>query len=373
MSQITQDYYEILGVPRSAGDDEIKRAYRKLARELHPDVNGGDAHAEERFKQLTVAYETLSDPQKRQAYDMFGPDGVRGTADDPFSGFAASGLSDIFEAFFSTAAGAGQQQRVRRGADLETALTLEFGESVFGVEKEVSVRAPSVCETCDGSGAATGTTPDVCATCQGSGEERKVRQSMLGQVITSGPCSTCGGRGERVTVPCPTCRGEGRVTRDQTYIVDIPPGVDDGSTLRLQGRGGAAPPGGVAGDLYVHLRVRPHESLVRDGDALRTVLPIAVTQAALGAVILLETLDGPLEVKISPGTQSGRELRFRGKGVPHANGRGRGDLIVFVLVETPTELSDEDSALLRQFADQRGENLDEPTPKLGRRIRNMFR
>ncbi|MCU1450342.1 MAG: dnaJ [Acidimicrobiales bacterium] len=373
------DFYELLGVAPNASEDEIKRAYRALARELHPDANGGDPHAEDRFKEVTVAYETLRDPERRRRYDMFGPEssGAAGSGFDagPFAG----GLGDLFETFFgggfggSPFGGGRQGARNRQGPDMEVALELTFEEAVFGVHREVRLRQPVACATCQGSGARAGTTPTTCGECQGSGEVHRVRRSILGQMVSSSPCPRCGGTGEEVTSPCPDCRGEGRVTEERAYTVDVPAGVDDGSTLRLTGRGAAGARGGGYGDLYVHLRVAAHERLQRHGHDLVDVLHLPVTQAALGAHLNYDTLDGAEDLVVPAGTQSGRVFRLRGRGVPHLDGRGRGDLLVQVMVDTPTHLSAEEDELLRQFAAERGDEVGPPDTRLFSKIRSAFK
>ena len=376
------DYYELLGVAPTASEEEMKRAYRRLARELHPDANPDDPTAEERFKQVTVAYDTLRDPERRRRYDMFGPDGVRagGGDADPFANFAGAGLGDIFEAFFGGggggfggARGGGGRARVVRGNDLEATLQLEFEEAVFGAQREVSLRAPTICSTCEGTGAAPGTAPSRCSICGGSGEIRRVRQSILGQMVTATTCSRCGGSGEEIANPCPDCRGEGRRTEAHTYLVDVPAGVDDGSTLRLTGKGSAGPRGGPAGDLYVHLRVRPSERFDRVGYDLVHVLHVAMTQAALGVHIPFETLDGTEDLVVPPGTQTGRELRLRSRGVPHVDGRGRGDLIVQVAVDVPTNLTKAQEELLRELAVQRDEPVAPADHSFFGRIKSAFK
>ncbi len=368
------DYYELLGVSRSASADDIKRSYRRLARELHPDTNP-DPTAEERFKEIGVAYETLSDPERRRRYDTFGPDAVRGAGAG--AGNFGSGLGDIFDAFFGGASPFGGQPRggggPPRGADMEVALDLEFEEAVFGASREVSLRLPVTCSTCTGTGARPGTSPTTCAECGGAGQVRRVRQSILGQMVTAGPCPRCGGMGKVVTDPCPDCRGGGRRTEERAWTVEVPAGVDHGSTLRLGGKGAAGLQGGVNGDLYVHLRVKPHERFERQGYDLVHQLHVPVTQAALGAELAYETLDGPDELVIPPGTQSGRVLRLRGRGVPHVEGRGRGDLLVQVVVDTPTELSATEEDLLRRLAEVRGDEVAPPDSGLFSRIRSAFK
>jgi molecular chaperone DnaJ len=369
-----EDFYELLGVSRNATDEEIKRAYRQRARELHPDTNP-DPAAEEQFKKVTLAYEVLRDAERRQRYDTFGPEGLRGTGaggGDPFADF---GLSDLFEAFFGGnfgGRGRGPSGPIG-GPDLEVVADLDFVDAVFGAKHEVTVRAPVRCETCDGRGAAPGTSPTTCTNCGGSGEVRRVRQSILGQMVTASPCPRCGGLGEEITSPCVDCRGEGRRTEEKSYSVDVPAGVDTGNTLRLTGRGGAGPRGGPPGDLYVHVRVRPHDRFVRDGADLIHALHIPMTQAALGAHIPFETLDGSEDLVIPAGTQGGREFRLRGRGVPHLNGRGRGDLIVRAVVEIPTRLSRAEEELLRKLAAERGEEVAPEDTGLFSKIRSAFK
>lgn len=379
------DYYEMLGVGRSASDDEIKKAYRRLARELHPDANSADPSAEERFKEVTLAYETLRDPERRRRYDMFGPESVRGSGaagGDPFGGggFATGGLGDIFDAFFGGAGGpfgAGGSGRSRggppRGNDLEVAIDLEFEEAVFGTRHEVSLRAPVVCSTCEGRGARPGTTPETCSVCGGAGEVRRVRQSILGQMVTASVCPRCNGLGEEIPDPCPDCHGDGRRTEERSYTVDVPAGIDGGQTLRVGGRGGAGPRGGPPGDLYVHVRVRPSDRFVRQGLDLVHELHLSVTQAALGVHVPFETLDGEEDLVVPGGTQTGRVFRLRGRGVPSVEGRNRGDLLVRAVVDTPTDLTPAQEDLLRRLADERGEDVTPQETGLLSRIRSAFR
>jgi molecular chaperone DnaJ len=372
-----EDFYALLGVTRSASDDEIKKAYRQLARQLHPDANPGDPAAGEHFKLVNQAYETLRDPERRRQYDMFGTGGPRGgpAAGDPFGG-GNGGLGDLFDAFFGGAAGGqrpGTRGGARRGEDAEAVLQLDFRQAVFGGESDLTVRLPMTCGTCIGSGARPGTTPVTCTTCKGTGEVRRVRQSILGQMVTASPCPKCGGAGEEITSPCADCGGEGRRIEEQTFVVDVPGGVDEGSTLRLTGRGAGGVRGGPPGDLYVHLRVRPHETLSRDGADLLGDCHVSMTQAALGVHVSFETLDGPEELTINGGTQNGRQIRIRGKGVPHLQSRGRGDLVVTVVVDTPTDLTKSQEELLRQLAGERNEHVADPEAGLLSRIRGAFK
>jgi molecular chaperone DnaJ len=379
------DYYELLGVSRQATDEEIKRAYLRLARELHPDANPGDDRSDDQFKRINLAYETLRDPERRRQYDMFGPAGVRGAgggggAGDPFAGFGGGGgLGDLFDAFFGGAGGAGgaggrtTRSGPRKGEDAEATLTLEFAEAVFGVQHELTVRLPQTCSTCDGTGARPGTTPVTCSVCQGAGEVRRVRQSILGQMVTATPCPRCGGIGEEIRSPCADCRGEGRRRDERSFVVDVPAGVDEGSTLRLPGRGAGGRRGGPDGDLYVHLRVRAHPTLTRRGADLLGVVHVGMTQAVLGVSFPFETLDGPEQLTIPGGTQSGREFRLRGRGVPHLQARGRGDLIVTVVVDTPSDLSKEQEDLVRRLAAARGEEVTPPDPGLMSKLRSAFK
>jgi len=387
---VTEDFYALLGVDKQANEDELKKAYRKLARELHPDANPDDPAAEERFKAVTLAYETLRDPERRRKYDMFGPEAIRGTGaggtpqGDPFGGFGgASGLGDLFDAFFGGAGpfGAGGAQAGRRGGrpgpppgeDNEAVLDLDFADAVFGAEREISVRIPVACATCGASGARPGTTASTCGTCGGTGELRRVRQSILGQMVTASPCIRCGGTGQEITSPCSECRGQGRRMEERSFMVEVPAGVDNGSTLRLPGRGAAGPRGGPAGDLFVHLRVHPHARLERSGNDLHHELHLAMTQASLGVTMPFETLDSTEELTFPPGTQTGQVMRLRGKGVPVLQGRGRGDLLISVVVEVPTDLTKEQEELLRQLAAQRNETVAPQEAGLFSKIRHAFK
>lgn len=379
---MSSDFYALLGVGQQASADEIKKAYRKRARELHPDANPDDPTAAERFKELSRAYQVLSDVEQRARYDRYGEAGVSGNggagnAEDLFGG----GLGDLFDAFFGGGGGpfgggGGGTRRgpsgPPRGQDIEVVADLTFEQAVFGDQVAVTLKLPERCAACEGSGAGEGTKPVTCADCGGAGQVRRVRQSVLGQMMTTSPCGRCGGLGEVIATPCATCRGEGRVTVDKTYQVDVPAGVDTGSTLRLTSRGAAGPRGGRSGDLYVHLRVAGHDRYVREQDDLVTEVPVSFAQAALGTRLDLPTLDGDEELSIPAGTQPGHEFVLRGRGVPRLQGRGRGDLRVIVRVEIPTKLTDPETELLRDYARGRGEEVGEAGPGLFSRIKSAF-
>ena len=372
-----RDFYEVLGVGKNATDDEIKRAYRKLARQYHPDANPDSPEALEKFKEVAVANEVLSDPQKRQRYDQFGPEGVApgagGGAGDPF-GFD---LNDLFSTFFGGGdpfGGGGRrgQGGPQRGPDAETTLNLDLREVVFGGTKRFDITMPVQCETCEGSGCQEGTHPQTCPSCSGSGEVRSVRRSILGQLVTSGPCTACDGTGQIVPSPCETCRGDGRVRGPRELEVEIPPGIDTGQRLRLTGRGPAAPRGGPAGDLYVTVRVAAHPRIERDGDDLHTLGTIAMTQAALGTMLTIETLDGEHDIDVPAGTQPGKIFKIHGNGVPSLRSGRRGDFHVHITVEIPTKLSADEAELLTRFAQERGESVHEHRDGLFSRIRSAF-
>jgi molecular chaperone DnaJ len=371
MATGARDLYEVLGVPRSASPDDIRRAYRALAREHHPDVNA-DPRAEERFKEVVGAYEILSDPEKRQRYDAYGVSGGP-------QGQGFGDIQDIFDLFFGGGGfpGRGGRQRgprgrAQRGEDLGVRITLSFREAVFGVRHDLEMERLVACGRCAGNGAEPGTAPVACRTCSGAGEVQSVRRSVFGTVMTSAPCPTCGGAGQEIPDKCKDCGGQGRRRETATVSVDIPAGVSDGMELRVSGNGHAGVAGGPAGDLYVGISVDEVAEFDRRGQDLFTVLDVTVTQAALGGEIRIETLDDPESIRVDPGTESGTVVRLKGKGVPNVNRRGRGDLFVTLHVVTPRGLSREERRLLEQLADLRGESTSRKDPAPGTLRRPEF-
>lgn len=370
MASAARDLYEVLGVERGASSDDIRRAYRKLAREHHPDVNE-DVRAEERFKEIAGAYEILSDPEKRQRYDAFGQSGG-----PQGQGFAD--IQDIFDLFFGgggfgdARGGRGPRSRVRRGEDLGVRISLSFRDAMFGVRRDLEVDRLTTCPRCTGNGAEPGTAPVACRTCKGAGEVQSLRRSVFGTVMTSAPCGTCGGTGQEIPDKCTECGGQGRLRSQQTVTVDIPAGVSDGMELRVSGNGHAGVNGGPAGDLYVGLAVEDAVAFDRRGQDLWTVLDITMTQAALGAEVAIETMDGDERIRVEAGTDSGSVVRLKGKGVPNVNRRGRGDLYVTLHVVTPRSLSREERKLMEQLAGLRDEGMSKSEPPQGQLRRPEF-
>lgn len=337
------DHYDVLGVPRDASTDDIKKAYRKLARELHPDVNPSE-DAQEQFKLVTHAYEVLSDPVKRQNYDV-GPQGDFGGFNSGFGDF-----SDIFSTFFGGGQSAGPRSRRERGQDALLVLELELGDLIAGVEKSVDVQTAVVCETCEGSCCQPGTSPQVCSICGGSGVIARAVRSLLGNVMTQAPCGSCQGFGTVIEHPCSSCSGRGRVRALRTVTVDVPSGVDNGTRLHLAGSGEAGVAGGSNGDLYFEIRVRHHDVFVRAKDDLLCTVNIAMTDAVLGTTFTLEAIDGPVEVEVKAGAQSADVITIKNRGIGHLRGNGRGDLKVGLHVVTPTKLSKKEQEIITSFA-----------------------
>jgi molecular chaperone DnaJ len=352
---VATDYYAVLGVQKDASQDEIKKAFRRLARELHPDVNP-DPKTQERFKEINAAYEVLSDPQKRQMFDLGGDPNGNGGGAGGFGQGAGFGFSDIMDAFFGAQGGQrGPRSRTRRGQDAMIRIDISLDEAAFGTTKDIQVDTAVVCSTCSGEGAAPGTSPQTCDMCRGRGEVSQVTRSFLGQVMTSRPCPQCQGFGTVVPTPCPECAGDGRVRARRTLTVKIPAGVDNGTRIQLAGEGEVGPGGGPAGDLYVEVSENAHPIFQRRGDDLHCTVTLPMTAAALGTKVPLETLDGQEEIDIRPGTQSGQSVPLHNRGITHLRGGGRGDLIVHVEVLTPSKLDPEQEELVRRLAELRGE------------------
>ena len=344
------DYYETLGVQRGASDAEIKKAYRRLAQQWHPDVNQ-EPEAAVRFKEINEAYQVLSDPERRQRYDLFGTAGTEGAPGQGFGGFA-----DIFDAFFGGTAGGARRGRPAAGSDLRYDLRITFEEAILGTQKEIEFPVLARCDTCGGNGAKPGTEPITCPQCNGRGEVRGVRNTMLGQMVNVSVCGRCRGTGEIVEKACPVCRGEGRTEARRTLRVTIPAGIDDGHQIRLSGQGEAAPRGGAPGNLYVVAHVATHPDLRRQDTELFYDLSLSITQAALGARVRVPTAEGSELDEIKPGTQAGAEIRLRGRGVPHLRRTGaRGDVHVMVDVHVPTKLSAKQRELLEQLSSELGD------------------
>ena len=369
MAENKRDYYEVLGVDRSASDDEIKKAYRKLAKKYHPDLNPGDKEAEAKFKEVNEAYEVLSDSTKRQRYDQFGHAGVDpnfgagggGGFGGGFGGFDDVDLGDIFNSFFGGGGGFGGGSRQSNpnapipGEDLRVHVTLSFEEAAFGCKKEVSVNRVESCPDCHGTGCEPGTTAEICPDCHGSGYVTVQQRTMLGVMRSQQPCKHCGGKGKIIHQPCPKCGGKGMIRHRKTIKVSIPAGIDNGQTISLRAQGNAGKNGGPAGDLLIVVSVRPHEIFRREGTSVLCEAPITFTQAVLGAELEIPTIDGKVKYTIPEGTQSGTTFRLKGKGIPGLNGRGRGDQYVTVNIETPRNLNREQKEALKKFSESLGE------------------
>ena len=360
-----RDYYEVLGIQKGASEDEIKKAYKKLARKYHPDMNPGDKEAEEKFKEVNEANEVLSDPEKKARYDQFGFAGV-----DPNYGAGAGGgaygggfdfgdLGAIFGSFFGGGFGGGQRRNPnapQRGESIRASVSVSFTEAAFGCEKSVTLERSEQCPTCKGNGCAPGTTPEICPDCHGTGTVQTRRQTPMGVFASNGPCRKCGGTGRLIHQPCPDCRGTGAVRKRKTIKVNIPAGIDHGQTISLRGQGNAGRNGGPAGDLLITVMVQPHELFRRDGVDVFCEAPITFAQAVLGAELEIPTIDGKVKYSIPEGTQTGTVFRLKGKGIPVLNGRGRGDQYVTVTIETPRNLNKEQKEALRRFSETLGES-----------------
>ncbi len=377
-----RDYYDVLGVGRDAEQSEIKKAFRRLARECHPDVNPGDPECEARFKEAAEAYEALSDPDSRAAYDRYGFDGLRGRH---MTDFDHVGFNDLFNIFFGGgmfdsvlrdaggAWGAGAQP-APRGHDVEARIELTFAEAVFGVTREIEIEADVACEACGGSGARPGTGRETCPQCRGTGRMQEVSSlGGFGQFVRTSTCNVCRGQGSIVEEPCEDCRGVGRLRGVRTVSVEVPAGIDDGQRLRVTGQGGAGAQGGRAGDLYVGIHVAPDERFVRDGNDLIYRVDVTMIDAALGTTVVVPALDGDIEITLKPGTQPGEVKTFRNRGVPVLQGYGRGDLRVVVNVLVPRRLTPEQRGLLEHFAEQSSEADYQADPSFFDKVRAVFR
>ena len=379
MAEQKRDYYEVLGVDKNASEADIKRAYRKMAKENHPDLHPGDKECEARFKEANEAYEVLSNPDKKAKYDQFGFAGV----DPNYGGGAGYGggfngdfdfgdLGDIFGSFFGGGSGGGRRTNPNappRGESLRMSLTISFEEAAFGCEKEVTVDRMEQCGTCHGNGCAPGTSPEVCPDCHGSGQVQVRRQTPMGVFATSSPCPKCGGKGKIIHQPCKDCHGTGAVRKRKTIQASIPAGIDNGQTISIRGQGHAGKNGGPAGDLLITITIRPHELFRREGTSVLCEAPITFAQAVLGAELEIPTIDGKVKYDLPEGTQSGTTFRLKGKGIPSINGRGRGDQYVTVYIETPRNLNKEQKEALKKCAETMGDNNYEERKKFFKKFK----
>ncbi|MCJ7658881.1 MAG: molecular chaperone DnaJ [Anaerolineales bacterium] len=355
-----RDYYEVLGVSRSATQDELKAAFRRLARQYHPDVNDSP-DAEERFKEINEAFAVLSDEQRRGAYDRYGHEGVRGPNGMPNFTVDFSDFADVFGDLFGFGGFGRTSQRARnaprRGADLQYRLDLTFEEAVFGVEKEIEITRDELCATCNGSGAEPGTSPVRCSTCNGSGEVRRTRQTILGSMVQVTTCPACNGQGEIISTPCHTCKGRGLERRNRKKVISVPAGVDSGTQIRLAGEGQPGLYGGPNGNLFIAIKVKAHKYFHRREYDVLLDLNVNIAQATLGAEVEIPTVDGPTMLKIPNGTQPGKILRLRGKGIPKLRGNGRGDQLVVINVEVPINVDNDQRQLFEQLAESLGSEV----------------
>ncbi len=355
-----KDYYSVLGLEKGASEDEIKKAFRKLAIKYHPDKNKGNKEAEDKFKEINEAYQVLSNPEKKARYDQYG------TADFDGSGFGAGGFEgfggfgDIFGDIFDMFGGSSRAPKngPKRGNDLETTVTLTFEEAAFGVKKEIDIYRDDICGDCNGSGAAKGTTTKTCTKCGGSGQVQVQRNTPFGSFVSVATCDACGGEGKQIETPCSTCRGKGRVRKNKVITINIPAGVDNGNTIPLRGQGEPGYKGGPSGDLYINIRVRNHSTFRRRGTDIFCEVPISIVKASLGGEIEIPTLTGKRKQKIEPGTQPGKVLKIKGEGIQNVRGSGKGDLYAEIKVEVPTKLNSKQKDLLEKLAEEFGENVD---------------
>jgi molecular chaperone DnaJ len=376
-----RDYYEVLGVSKGADESELKKAYRKQAKQYHPDMNQGDKEAEHKFKEVNEAYEVLSDSKKRSMYDQFGHAGVDGNS----GGFGGSGFggfdfgfSDIFESFFGGSGFGGSSRNssrrsyARPGANLQYNMNISFEEAAFGVEREISYKRMETCKSCNGSGAKEGTSPQTCKQCGGSGQVKVEQRTMLGSFVNIKTCDVCRGEGKVITDPCSTCGGNGRIKNNRKLKVKIPAGIDDGQTISLRGEGESGMKGGQAGDLYVSVSVKPHELFKRDNFNVLVDLPITFVEAAIGAEVDVPTLDGVVKYKIPEGTQNMDVFRMKGKGIPHLRGNGRGDHYIRIEVEIPKKLNNKHKKILEGFELQKG-GVYEKNNKFQKTVKELYK
>lgn len=370
-----RDCYEVLGVDKNATQEDIKRAYRNLAKKYHPDLNPNDSEAEKNFKEVNSAYEVLSDDEKRARYDRFGHEGVNGQgAGGGFGGFGDI-FDDIFDIFGGGFGGGSQSRRTgpQRGSDLRYNLNIEFEEAIFGVEKEIKIRRTENCSTCEGSGAKPGTHKETCSTCHGSGQVRYSQQSPFGQMIRTATCNECGGSGEIIKEKCDSCHGSGTEVKEKKIKVKVPAGVNNESIISIRGEGEGGLRGGPSGDLYIYISVNEDEIFIREGNNIFLNIPISFTEAALGAEIDVPTLDGNEIYNIPQGTQTGSRFKMRGKGVPHLRGGGRGDLYFIVDIQVPTKLTERQREILKELAKEQGEEVREQKKTFFEKVKDAFK
>lgn len=367
-----RDYYEVLGISKDASKEEIKKAYRKLSKKFHPDINK-EADASEKFQEVKEAYEVLSDDQKRAQYDQFGHQDPNQGFGGGFSGTEGFGFDDIFSTFFGGGTRRRDPNAPRKGDDLQYSMTIDFLDAVFGQETEIEIPKDETCDTCDGSGAKPGTRKKTCPHCEGSGQLNVAQDTPFGRMVNRRACHHCEGTGEIIEEKCTTCRGAGKVRKIKKIKVTVPAGVDDGQQLRVSGQGGPGINGGPAGDLYVLFRVKPHKQFIRDGDDIHLELPITYPQAALGDEIEVPTISGKVKLKIPAGTQNGARFRLRGKGVQNVHGYGVGDQHITVKVKVPTKLSEKQKQLLREFAEISGDIPEEQGSSLFDKIKRTIK
>lgn len=374
---MAKDYYQLLGLPRDATEADVKKAFRTLARQLHPDVSD-EPDAEERFKEVVEAYEVLSDSEKRQVYDRYGHEGLRGAGGAPSGGFDFGNISDLFSAFFGDdllgGGGGGRGgRRNQRGADIGVEVAIDLAEAATGLSTEVTFDVAVSCATCSGSGAKPGTAPQTCGTCRGAGRVQHVTRSPLGEFVRTGTCPTCNGAGQRIDDPCETCKGDGRAVQEKTLRVDIPEGIHDGQRIRITGEGHAAAGGGGAGDVYVRIHVREDERFAREGNDIFSAVDLTFTQASLGTSVTIPTLEGDMEIAFEPGTQPGTIRVLEGKGMPVLQGRGRGDHRILVNVVIPRRLTEEQRRQLEELDRTLDDEAYRPDGGFFSRLKSAFR